>query len=121
MHAERSGFKGKWTSQPSMLSNQYYTTLLTETWEEYKNPNTGKIQYKAKGKDIYVLKTDLLLRYDAELLAVTQDFASDNDNFLQTLKRAWTKMMNADRFDGPVGNKCESSHHKPHEVKWSAY
>jgi hypothetical protein len=78
-----------------------------------------------------MLGTDLLFRYDAELQAAAQDFAEDNDYFLNTcaiprthecpptvrgptaqVRRydrfagAWVKMMNADRFSGPTGNVC---------------
>ena len=45
-------------------------------------------------------------RYDPELLAITHQFAEDNNLFLQEFSRAWTKLANADRFDGPTRNIC---------------
>ena len=53
----------------------------------------------------------LWLRYDPELLAISQEFASDNNFFVMEFSKAWTKLANADRFDGPTGNVC--SHRLP--------
>ena len=63
-------------------------------------PVSGKRQFKAQGKELYLLPTDLMFKYDAELAVHSQDFASDNALFLMAFSRAWTKMMHADRFDG---------------------
>jgi len=98
----RYGFSGSWTSNPTLLSNQYFVSLLSETWEPFGKNG----QYKAKGKDLYMLQTDLNLKWDASFLAIAQDFASDNSLFLQEFASAWTKLMNIDRFDGPTGNVC---------------
>merc|ERR1719498_427550 len=108
MHHTRSGFEGQWTSEPTRFSNDYFKTLLSEDWEEFVVPQTGNIQYKAKGKDLYMLKTDLMFRYDAEFLAIAQDYASDNDLFLADFAEAWIRITNADRFLGPTGNVCET-------------
>lgn len=60
------------------------------------------------GKDLFALRTDLLIRFDPELASHAQDFASDNALFLDTFAAAWTKVMNQDRFDGPTGNICDA-------------
>ena len=44
-----------------------------------------------------------------ELLAVAQEYAADEGLFLTNYARAWTKMMNADRFKGPAGSVCPNS------------
>lgn len=106
MHPDRSGFTGQWIAQPTFLSNAFFQTLFEEQWEEYTVPESGKVQYKAAGKDLYMLKTDLIFRYDAELAAIAQDFASNNDLFLDEFASAWTKLMNSDRF-APYGNLCD--------------
>ena len=41
-----------------------------------------------------------------QLLAISQEFASDEQAFLSEFEGAWTKMMNADRFRGPDGSVC---------------
>ena len=38
-----------------------------------------------------------------------QDYASDGAAVLDDLAAVWTKLMNADRFDGPVSNACSTS------------
>lgn len=107
MHEDRTGFTGQWTKDTTKISNDYFENLLSEDWEKYTVSGSKKVQYKAKTADLYMLKTDLLLKYDAAFLAIAQDFASDNDQFLDEFALAWTKVMNADRFDGPVGNVCD--------------
>lgn len=106
-HYTRSGFNGPWTPDPTRLSNDYFQTLLSEEWEEFTVPQTGKKQFKAKGKDLFMLKADLMFKIDAEFLAITHEYASDNNLFLDDFAKAWTRMANADRFAGPTGNVCE--------------
>lgn len=108
MHTDRSGFEGAWTPEPTKLSNQFFTTLLSQHWEEYTT-TAGKVEYKATGKDLYMLKSDMLLKTTAELLTIAQEYASDNVLFLNDFANAWTKLVNADRFDGPTGNVCDCS------------
>jgi len=109
MHTNRSGYTGSWTSDPTHLSNDYFKALVSEQWEEYTVTSTQKVQYKAQGKELYMLKSDLILRYDAEFLSIAQEYASNNELFLQEFAEAWTKLMTADRFDGPAGNICSKS------------
>uniref|UniRef100_A0A7S3ZIM4 Plant heme peroxidase family profile domain-containing protein n=1 Tax=Lotharella globosa TaxID=91324 RepID=A0A7S3ZIM4_9EUKA len=94
-----------WTSNPFTINNQYFINLLKEEWE-LVTLSTGKQQYKAVGKDLYMLQTDLVIRWDPEMLTAAQDFASDNQLFLAEFRAAWTRLMNADRFDGPFKNLC---------------
>lgn len=48
-----------------------------EQWEEHKVASSGKTQYKAKGKDLYMLKLDMLMRMDPEMSTVVQDPRAD--------------------------------------------
>ena len=41
-------------------------------------------------------------------LATASTFASDPDHYMAALRVAWTKLMTADRFDGPTGNVCDA-------------
>jgi len=104
----RMGYYGTWSYNPAQFDNTYFISLLNETWDPYTVPRTGYEQYKARGKELYILETDIGLRWDADTLAIVQDFASDNEYFLVEFVSAWTKVMNSDRFDGPVGNLCEA-------------
>ena len=90
------------------IDNDYFKTVLSETWQEFVDPCTRKMWFKAKGKEIYVVAADIVIRNDPELRAIAQEYASDNRLFLQELAHAWTKVMNADRFDGPVKSVCDA-------------
>jgi len=102
----RSGFYGTWTQTGvGSLSNQYFITLLTETWVAFTTPG-GELEYKAEGKELYMTPSDLNLKWDSTYLAIAQEYASDNTLFLKEFRSAWTHLMNKDRFDGPTGNVC---------------
>ena len=105
LYCRRNSFQGS-TSVSLSLTNIFFHDLLSETWEEYTIPSTGKQVYKAAGKDALMLGTDLQFRSDPELLAISQDCQAENDLFLSVAASAWTKLTNADRFDGPTGNVC---------------
>jgi catalase (peroxidase I) len=109
MHVDRSGFKGHWTEDPTRLSNSYFQNLLNEQWEEIVVPESGKKQFKASGKELYMLKSDMLLRADGELAAIVQDYATDEGRFLNDFALAWTKLVNADRFKGPASSVCDAA------------
>merc|ERR1711871_1351475 len=99
------------TASPTMLSNAFFTTLLMEEWEEAGDVcgvQDPMCLYRARGKELYMKPADLFFKTDAELLAISQSFAEDNDYFLKELAKAWTKLMTADRFDGPTGNVCDA-------------
>lgn len=49
---------------------------------------------------------DLAIRFENDYLAIAQTFASDNSKFISSFASAWTKVMNSDRYDGPVNNLC---------------
>lgn len=93
------GFMGMHDDTPMTLDNGYYTALLSGEWM------MGSKQYTSGS--LSALRSDLLITYDPEFATAAQDFASDNDMFLEEFAAAWTKVMNADRYDGPTGNLCE--------------
>ena len=77
------------------LSNAFFTDLLDNTWEEIE-VNSIKL-YKAKDRTLFMYKTDIMFKFDAELLAISQEFAADNQLFLDQFSEAWTLLANADR------------------------
>jgi len=105
LFCRRDSFQGT-PSVSSSLSNIFFKTLLSESWAAYTIPATGKQMFRAEGKDLLILGTDYMFRTDAELLAISQDFAADNDLFLTEARAAWTKLAIADRFEGPTDNLC---------------
>jgi len=100
-----NGFEGTWSTNPKLLSNQYFKTLKAETWEAYNVTGSGYRQYKARGKNLYMFSNDLNL-LDSQYKPLVDAFASDNNLFTLYFRSVWTKLMNIDRFSGPTGNLC---------------
>ena len=104
----RLGYSGSYTRDPTRVSNALFKVLLTETWEKVEG--SGGAEYQAVGNPgVYVLATDLALIWDNELRAQAVVYAGDNSLFLKELSSAWTTLMNADRFDGPLNNMCDNA------------
>lgn len=105
-HMIRLGYSGSYTQDPTAVSNVFFNTLLSETWESV--PGSDVDEYQAVGNaDVYALSTDLALIWDPEFKAQAVMFAGNNDLFLDEFKLAWTAVMNADRFNGPFDNRCD--------------
>ncbi|KAI8473491.1 MAG: putative catalase-peroxidase [Monoraphidium minutum] len=103
---KRRGYSGAWGGGAAQLSNGYFKTLMGSEWAKAKSAG-GKEEYAAKGKnDVFMMPSDLAIRNDAELSAIAKGYAADNSKFVKAFAAAWTKMMNADRFKGPVGSAC---------------
>ena len=96
------------------LNNEYFTNLFTQTWTETPGDGGPSTQYTATidgdpTRTIYALGTDLQLRWEPSLAAIAEEYASDEELFMQEFAEAWVKMMDVDRFDGPAGNLCHTT------------
>lgn len=104
MGANYGGSKeGVFTDNVGALSNDFFVNLtdMTYKWEpkganlyEGKNRKTGKVAFTATRADL-VFGSNAILRGYAELYA--QD--DNKEKFVHDFIAAWTKVMNADRFD----------------------
>jgi len=108
---KRQGYTGIYsTSNISLLNNNFFKILLNNKWEKF---TAGKLdQYKAKcsktGAYIYMTPRDLALSWDPTFLAISQDFAQNDEEFYRVFSSAWRKLMIIDRFNGPVQNICNN-------------
>jgi len=100
------GFQGASTSNATSFSNAYFLNLADETWEAYKAAGSGQLQYKARGKELHMRPSDLLLTEDPVYLAVVHEYAADEQLWRDDFARAWSKLMAADMYDGPAGRTC---------------
>merc|ERR1719300_1284702 len=75
---------------------------------KFVEPQAVPAHYSAKGTELKMQRLDYLIMLDPETKHAAQYFANDNDQFLRQFSNVWTKMMIADRFDGPIGNVCSS-------------
>ncbi|MRJ41437.1 MULTISPECIES: catalase/peroxidase HPI [Idiomarina] len=94
---------GVFTDREGILSNDFFVTLtdMSYTWEpagknlyHIKERATGATKYSATRVDL-VFGSNSILRSYAEVYA--QDDAQEK--FVHDFVKAWTKVMNADRFD----------------------
>ncbi|MFP4683023.1 MAG: catalase/peroxidase HPI [Ectothiorhodospira sp.] len=94
---------GVFTDREGVLSNDFFVHLtdMGNTWEptgnnlyEVRDRKTGRVKWTATRIDL-VFGSNSILRAYAEVYA--QDDAGEK--FVHDFARAWTKVMNADRFD----------------------
>ncbi|MEZ5489155.1 MAG: catalase/peroxidase HPI [Gammaproteobacteria bacterium] len=94
---------GVFTDNPGVLSNDFFVTLtdMTFTWVpvsdnlyEIRDRKTGATRWTAS-------RIDLVFGANSILRACTEVYAQDDnkEKFVRDFIAAWTKVMNADRFD----------------------
>merc|ERR1719195_312049 len=102
-HHFRSGFQGPWTHNPAKVSNDFFSLLLEEDWVVTTAPHTGKKQFQDnRTQSLTMLFSDMVFRDDDRFRAIVEEYAQDNDLFLEDFRKAWIKLVNADRF----GDMC---------------
>lgn len=99
-----------WTDDSSLISKEYFRVLFFNQWKEY---GTGKTkQYKTvqqHGKEIFMLASDIALLEDPSLKKIVQGFAlGSSEKFYTAFEKAWVKLVQSDRFFGPVDNYCRT-------------
>jgi catalase-peroxidase len=96
---------GVFTKKPGVLSNDFFVNLLDMSTKWSKSEKSESI-YEGRDRKTGELKwqatpTDLVFGSNSELRAVAEVYAEDNnkEKFVKDFVKAWTKVMNADRFD----------------------
>jgi catalase-peroxidase len=97
--------KGVFTKTPGKLNNDFFVNLLdmNTTWREVsskedlfegRDRKTGKVKWQGT-------RADLIFGSNSQLRAISEVYATEDskDKFLNDFVTAWTKVMNADRFD----------------------
>jgi catalase-peroxidase len=96
---------GVFTDRPGTLTNDYFVNLLDMSTKWTKSASAEGIYEGADRKTGKVKWTatpvDLIFGSNAELRAVAEVYASSDgkEKFVQDFVKAWTKVMNLDRFD----------------------
>jgi catalase-peroxidase len=97
------GSHGVFTDTPGKLTNDFFVTLL-DMGVQWKP--TGSNSYEARDRatgDVVRTGTrvDLVFGSNSQLRALAEVYATDEakDKFVADFIAAWTKVMNADRFD----------------------
>jgi catalase-peroxidase len=95
---------GVFTMRPGVLTNDFFVNLLDlgTTWQATANGNGVFEGRDARGKLRWTAtRVDLVFGSHSELRALAEVYASEDAHakFVRDFVAAWTKVMNADRFD----------------------
>jgi catalase-peroxidase len=97
---------GSFTKRPGQLTNDFFVNLLdmTNVWKAAEG--TDEEEYVATdrsgGHETWrATRADLVFGSNAELRSVAEVYAENGheEKFVKDFVKAWTKIMNADRFD----------------------
>ncbi|SMQ69546.1 catalase-peroxidase [Altererythrobacter xiamenensis] len=105
-HADHGSKIGVFTDRPGVLSTDFFVNLLDmgNRWETVdesgdeefvgRDRKTGEEKYRGT-------RTDLVFGSNSQLRAISEVFAENGgeQKFVDTFVSAWTKVMDADRFD----------------------
>jgi catalase-peroxidase len=116
-----SGLEGAWTTTPTKWGNNFFENLFGYEWELTKSP-AGAHQWRPKNGQgtglvpdahdpskkhtLFMLTTDLSLRFDPAYEKISRRFYENPDEFADAFARAWYKLTHRDmgpraRYLGP--------------------
>src|SRR5689334_13913403 len=111
-HGERG--HGHFTKRSGQLTNDFFVNLLgmTNVWKAVDGSNDEEYvatDRKSGGECWRGTRADLIFGSNAELRAVCEVYAQKGgqEKFVTDFVKAWTKVMNADRFDLPQTKSSE--------------
>ena len=90
-HTDRSGFEGPWTFSPTVMTNDYYTLLLSEKWNFRKWD--GPKQLQDGSKSLMMLPADYAIREDKAFRQWAEKYAKDNDLFFDHFGKVIVKLF----------------------------
>jgi catalase-peroxidase len=96
---------GVLTKTPGQLNNAFFVNLLDMSYQWSKSASEEGVyegKDRASGKVVWTATpVDLVFGSNSELRAVAEVYAADDakEKFVRDFEAAWTKVMNADRFD----------------------
>ena len=98
--------QGHFTKRSGQLTNDYFVNLLdmTNVWKAVEGSNDQEYvatDRTSGGETWRATRADLIFGSNAELRAVAEVYAEKGheEKFVKDFVAAWTKVMNADRFD----------------------
>lgn len=95
---------GVFTTKPGSLTNDFFVNLLDMSTEWKPSNVEGEFigTNRKNGKDKWIAtQVDLIFGSNSELRALCEVYAQDDakEKFIKDFVKAWTKVMNNDRFD----------------------
>jgi catalase-peroxidase len=102
---------GVFTDRKGQLTNDYFVNLLDmqTAWKQLSDDSDEEYlgTLRETGEEKWTAsRTDLVFGANSQLRALAEVYASGDagDKFVKDFVWAWTKVMNADRFDLPTSN-----------------
>lgn len=97
---------GSFTHRPGQLTNDFFVNLLdmTHAWKSVEGTDEEEFVATDRsngGESWRATRADLVFGSNSELRAVAEVYAErgNEEKFVRDFVKAWTKVMNADRFD----------------------
>ena len=101
----RGSKNGVFTDQPGTLTNDFFVNLL-DMATEWKASSTSQGLFEGLDRETGEIKwtatrVDLIFGSNSQLRALAEVYASSDSKeaFVKDFVKAWTKVMNLDRFD----------------------
>ena len=95
--------RGVFTKRPGTLTNDFFSNLLgTDTeWQPTGDNEYEGVDRKTKEQRWTATRVDLIFGSHSQLRALAEVYASTDaqEKFVRDFAHAWTKVMNADRYD----------------------
>ncbi|MEG3123194.1 catalase/peroxidase HPI [Sphingomonas sp. GB1N7] len=97
--------KGVFTDRPGTLTNDFFRNLLKTSfeakWEATGGDNFVAVDRKTGAQIWTGSRVDLVFGSNSQLRAISEAYATDDaaGKFVAAFVKAWTKVMDADRFD----------------------
>jgi len=102
----KAGKHGQFTDRLGQLSNDFFVNILDmgTAWKQVSDKSDEEFVGTDRGSDAEkwtASRTDLVFGSNSQLRAIAEVYASDDagEKFVKDFVAAWTKVMNADRFD----------------------
>jgi len=96
---------GVFTNRAGVLGNDFFRTLLAsstaDSWRETEPGVFTAFDRKSGEARLKGSRVDLIFGSNSQLRALSEVYATDDaeGRFVADFVKAWTKVMNADRFD----------------------
>ena len=92
---------GVWTENVGVLSQDFFTSItdIDTQWEKVAEGRYRGVT--AEGKELFGTRDDLVFGSNSELRTLSEVYAADDakEKFVKDFVKAWTKIMDADRYD----------------------
>ena len=90
-HIVRSGYDGKWTSNPLKFDNEYFRNLVGLTWSQKQWD--GPLQYTDPSGELMMLPTDVAMLDDPAYRPFVELYARDEEAFFADFADAFAKLL----------------------------